>query len=158
MALLFALEYAPFFAIGVLFYNSRRRAWQGVEFLLLFAAFSVMFLISQLEGLLVAVTSTFLLWAAISGHLSFLTNRITLWLGSISYALYLTHRNIGYELLPLFHERGVGVLASVVTVSVVVIGLAALVTAVIEKPALRSLRRFSKSERLRRARGQYNHT
>lgn len=139
-SILLALDYAPFFAIGILFYEGRGRLWRPIELGLFAAALLVEYLIASWEGLAVAVISSILVFAAMKGILNFATNRITLWLGTISYSLYLIHRNIAYNLLPWLHEHGFGPLTSITITTVGILALAASVTFWVEKPASRKIR------------------
>jgi peptidoglycan/LPS O-acetylase OafA/YrhL len=147
LALLFALDYAPYFAIGILFYNGRGRRWRPCEIGLLVVALVVEYGISSWEGVAVAVASSALVFAAISGYLEFMTSRFSLWLGAISYSLYLVHRNIGYGLLPRLHEHGFDPVSAIALTTLLAVGLAAGVTFWVERPASRLLRsRFKKMD------------
>lgn len=148
LALLFALDYAPFFAIGILFYNGRGRRWRAIEFGLLAVALVIEYMIASWEGLAVAVVSTTLVFAAISGKLKFITCRFTLWLGTISYSLYLVHRNIAYNVLPWLHDHGLGPVIGIALTTLLVVGLAAGVTFWIERPASQLIRSHTKQKLL----------
>lgn len=139
-ALLFALDYAPYFVIGILFYRAHDKGWRAPEFSILAAALVVEFMIASWEGLFVAIVSTSLVYAALAGHLKFINGRVTLWLGAISYSLYLGHRNIGYDLLPWLHDHGLGPVPAIAVTTLIVIGLASAVTFWVERPSSRFIR------------------
>lgn len=141
-ALLFALDYAPYFAIGILFYKGYGRCWRPVELVLLAVAVLVEFILASWEGLAVITASSALVFAATSGFLGFITGRYTLWLGAISYSLYLVHRNIGYDLLPALKDHGFGPVISITITTIVVVGLACIVTYWVERPASRLIRAY----------------
>jgi len=141
-ALLLALDYAPYFAIGILFYIGRNRRWQPSEFALLAVAFVVEYMIASWEGLAVAVSSSILVFAAVSDYLRLITCRFTLWLGAISYSLYLVHRNIGYELLRWLSKLGFDPVTGIVVTIIIIVGLAAGATFWVERPASRLIRSF----------------
>lgn len=145
LAIFLALDYAAYFSIGILFYNTRGRQWTPAEFTILIAALVTEYLVASWEGLAVAVVSTTLVYAALSGYLKILTNRFTLWLGAISYSLYLIHRNIGYKLLPWFHDLGLDVFAAISVTTLLILGLAAAITFWVERPASRLIRSKMKS-------------
>lgn len=140
ISLLMALEYAPYFVIGILFYHGRGRRWRLSEFGLLAASLAVEYLIASWEGLAVAVASSLLVLAATLGLLRVFTCRFTLWLGTISYSLYLIHRNIAYNMLPWLHGHGLGPVTGLTITTLVVVGLAAGVTYWVERPASRMIR------------------
>lgn len=139
-ALLFALDFAPFFVLGILLFNSRNRKWRPAEIGLVFLCYAVEFLIGGIEGVAVALAASALMLAALSGKLTLLTGRATLWLGAISYSLYLIHRNVGYNVLRWLNEAGFGPTASIAATVVLVVCLAACVTFLVEIPASRFLR------------------
>ena len=140
-ALLFALDYAAYFALGILTYNALGRAWLPAERALAVAALVVAWLVWSVEGLVVATVSFGLIVLAVRGGLDVLTNRVTLWFGAISYTLYLTHRNTGYEILPLLHGQGMHPLPAILITAAIVIAIAGLITRLVEIPASRWMRR-----------------
>lgn len=68
------------------------------------------------------------------------------WLGAVSYTLYLLHENIGWGIILQLEHKGISSNLSVLIAIAVVLGMASLLTSLIEKPAMRELR-----ERYRRA-------
>lgn len=96
-ALLFSLDYAAYFVIGLMSFAASRHGWSAGRIALILIAIAVESFMFRVEGALTACVVAFLLIAAVNGYLSLLVSRVTLWLGAISYSLYLTHRNLGYS-------------------------------------------------------------
>ena len=140
LSVLFAFDYAPFFAFGILFYKARGRRWTSADVGLLVMTLVVQFLIASWQGVTALAISAMLVFAGLSGYLRFLTNKLTLWLGAISYSLYLIHRNIAYNILPWLHEQGFGPIAGIAVTVIGMLGLAAAVTFLVERPASRRMR------------------
>ncbi|MEZ5560433.1 MAG: acyltransferase [Pseudomonadales bacterium] len=139
-AIFTAADYAPYFAIGILFYRAHGRRWNAWEGAIVALALMVEFLIAGWEGLAVGAGVLALMYLAVSGHLSFMVGRVTLWLGSISYALYLIHRNIGYHVLQWLGDHHMDPVSAIVLTTAGALLLATLVTQCVERPASRFLR------------------
>jgi peptidoglycan/LPS O-acetylase OafA/YrhL len=140
IARLFALDYAPFFAMGVSFFDLTARGNRGLRALLIPAAIGTEFLISGWEGTAVASVIAGLFFLAVTGRLRFLTSRLTLWLGAISYSLYLIHRNLGLAAIGWMLSRQVPVSVAVAVTVLGALGLATLLTYGVERPALAWIR------------------
>jgi peptidoglycan/LPS O-acetylase OafA/YrhL len=139
-ALLFAADYAPYFVVGIVFYDALRHGWRRSSTGLLVLAFATQFFLEGLEGTVVIALATSIFAAAVYGHLRFMVNRLTLYLGTISFSLYLVHRNLGYSALDWMHAQGVHVGIAVPITMLGAIILAALLTSGIEQPALKRIR------------------
>lgn len=140
LAILFALDFAPYFAFGILFYDTLRRSWSRSAAAIFLLAFGAEFLLAGWSGVIVALAVTLLFFAALQGYLAVLVCKPTLWLGAISYSLYLVHRNVGYQALDWLHAQRVNVwMAVTVTIASALI-LASLCTYLIEQPAMRWMR------------------
>jgi peptidoglycan/LPS O-acetylase OafA/YrhL len=139
-ALLLALDFSPFFAIGIVLYDVTKHGWSASRIGLIAFAMIAEFVIAGWTGLGVAVVVAGLVGLAIHGHLRFLVSKGTLWLGSISYSLYLIHRNLGYDLLSWLHAHGLGPGVAVPLTILGALGLATVTTHAIEKPAMRQIR------------------
>jgi peptidoglycan/LPS O-acetylase OafA/YrhL len=140
LALLFALDFAPYFSIGIVFFDAMKWGWSQRRRAVIAFALVTQGLIGGWVAFLIAVAITAIVWLALSGRLSFLVGRVMLWLGAISYALYLSHRNLGYHLLDWLHTQNVdGMLATPVVIAFA-LTLATLITYVVERPALRAIR------------------
>lgn len=139
-SLLLALDFAPYFAIGILYYHASRSGWSSWSLGLLLLAFLVQWIIGGGSGLAVALIIAALVGLAVHGRLSFLVNPVTMWLGAISYALFLVHRNLGYHVLDWMHTVGMRPEAAV---PITILGAMALATALnrwIERPAATAIR------------------
>jgi peptidoglycan/LPS O-acetylase OafA/YrhL len=95
LALLFALDFAPYFALGVVFFDAMKHSWSPSRVGLIGLAIVAEFLLRSWTGVSVAAVILLLFFSATHGYLRFLVSKLTLWLGAI-YSLYLIHRNLGY--------------------------------------------------------------
>lgn len=147
-ALLFALDYSPFFSIGIVFYEVKKFGWNRTrEFALLLALITV-FVLDSWEGFIVAVVGGMLVWLGLNNYLRFLTGKLTLWLGAVSYSLYLTHRNLGYYGLTWMHERGMGESTSIAAMVMLILLVSTAITYGAERPLMRRIRHtYSKHKR-----------
>lgn len=139
-AVWFVLDYAPYFSIGILFYDIRKSGWSRASAALLALAVLAKWLTAGWPATLVAVGVAALVWLAVRGRLSFLVSRATLGLGAISYSLYVIHRNLGYRALDWLHAHGVGGNVASAVVVAGALGAATLMTYGIERPALAAIR------------------
>jgi len=140
-AMLLALDYAPFFSIGILYYEASRKGWSYSLIALIAAALAVQAVIAGWTGLIVAAVVTTLVGLALHGHLRILVTRPTLALGAISYCLYLVHRNLGYHMLDALHVQGWRPAIAVPTVIGAAVAIATLLTYCVERPISRRIRK-----------------
>lgn len=141
------LDYIHLFAIGMIFYDVRRsgRKWTPGHLALLAAALSMTFWVSPLTEALCITALAALFYAATTNRLPVLSSRPLLWLGSISYSLYLTHQSLGIIALHWFDAHGWEPHLAVLIVTAASLGFAAVLSAMVEYPAMRWLRaRFRK--------------
>ncbi len=139
-AMLFAVDYAPFFAIGILFFDASKVGWSKKSTALLAAVVATATILKGVEGFVVASIIVTLFALAMRERLTFLVSKVTLWLGTISFAVYLTHRNLGYNLMDYLHHQGVGPIMGVTITIISVLVLATALTYWIEKPVLAGIR------------------
>jgi peptidoglycan/LPS O-acetylase OafA/YrhL len=140
LALLFAFDYSPYFALGIVFYSVSKKGWSPPKGALVLLALATEYLIRGWPGIVVASVVVVLFVLAIRGSLRFMVSPVTLWLGSISYSLYLIHRNLGYNCLTWLHGKGLGPLVAVPIVIAGALAIATAVTFTVEKPAMRRIR------------------
>jgi peptidoglycan/LPS O-acetylase OafA/YrhL len=139
---LLLVDYAPYFVIGLGAYNLyRRREGARFDLLLMAAATVVASLASVIEGI-AAVAATLVFCAAARGGLRWLANGPLIFFGTISYTLYLVHQNVGYIVIRALTSRGVPATAAIAAAFACAVCLAAALTWLIEKPALRLIRDF----------------
>jgi peptidoglycan/LPS O-acetylase OafA/YrhL len=139
-AKLFAFDYAPYFAIGMVLFDVTKHGWSGARIALIGFAIVTETLIAHWRGLLVALACAALFVLAVSGRLRFLVWRPTLWLGAISYSLYLVHRNLGYKALDWLHAHGIDVTIAVPLTIAGALVLATLFAYGVERPASSAIR------------------
>lgn len=150
-ARLLILEYAPFFALGVVFYRLYRRqgapAW---NYALAAAAYGLIVLKWPLNVSLMIGAAAFVLWKVGRGGLSFLRFPPLVFVGTISYSLYLVHQNIGHAIMVALARDGWGPGVRIAVATVVSVAIAVGITFFIEQPALQHIRRRYKAHRARR--------
>jgi peptidoglycan/LPS O-acetylase OafA/YrhL len=152
LALLLALDYSPYFGLGIVFFDATKHGWSAAKAGVIVLAMVTEFLIAGWVGLCVAAIVAVLFVLAIRGNLRFLVSKLTLWLGAISYALYLIHRNLGYESLDWLHKHHVGPAVAVSLTTFGALAIATLVTYGVEKPALLHIRSWYYKWKARRTR------
>jgi peptidoglycan/LPS O-acetylase OafA/YrhL len=137
---LLLLDHGHFFAAGIAMYGlwRGRAAWIGGTTLVVCAA-SIL-LSYPWPYALVCLGFILLFLLALQGHLRWLATEPLLWLGRISYSLYICHEAIGWRVLWGLDGAGLPHLASSAVALAVVLGLADLITRLVEQPAMRGLR------------------
>jgi peptidoglycan/LPS O-acetylase OafA/YrhL len=142
---LLIVRFIPFFAAGVLMYRVYQRcdkAWVSGA-LLAACVLGVWSLWSWVEAAVLTVCIG-LFFLFIFGKLRMLAHRSFVFLGTVSYTLYLLHQSIGFILIAHLEAAGVPPLVSVAATSVVMLGLASVLTFTVEKPARRAIRQAYK--------------
>ncbi len=139
---LLILEYAPFFATGILFYRIHRR--QGTDawnYGLICAALAMIFLNWPLLVALMIAAACGVLWKLDHGGIALLRFRPLVFFGTISYSLYLVHQKIGHAVMIELLRRGWKPLPRVAAATLVAVLLASAMTFLVEQPALQAIRR-----------------
>ncbi|MEO0406618.1 MAG: acyltransferase, partial [Cyanobacteria bacterium P01_A01_bin.135] len=129
------LPYAHLFVMGIVFYRLRQQGSSWLRYGLLAASLAYHLSVAPEPDKLVAVLlfmGAFFLINA--GRLEAISVPPLLWLGAISYPLYLLHQNIGYIVIRALEGWGVLPAVSVGVATGVAIALAAVVTAMVERP------------------------
>lgn len=140
LALWFDFDYAPFFAMGIVFFDALRRGWSARGAVLIGLAIAVEGLIGGTRGIEVAGIIAALFLGATWDWNRLSVPRPLLWLGGISYSFYLIHRNLGYEALDWLMARGLPAGAAVPLTLAGAVALAAAFCFGVERPALAALR------------------
>ncbi len=142
VSLLLAFPYAQFFTAGIVFYLASVEGYTRGRVGLLAACLAVCPIVlpgHAATGFAVVFFVTFHL--AISGRLRRYAVRPLVWLGTISYPLYLLHQDLGYRAIQAMLERGLPPLVIVPVTAAGAIALAAAVSAAVERPGTRAIRR-----------------
>ncbi|GGJ40170.1 acyltransferase family protein [Neoroseomonas lacus] len=79
------------------------------------------------------------------GYLTWLGAPVFVWLGGISYTLHLLHENIGWTVIGRLEGAGIPANLAILAAIATSVGLAALVTYLVERPAMRWIRGFYRS-------------
>lgn len=145
---LLIVRYIPYFAIGILFYRIRSRP-QGrhVDIGLIGLCLVAIALAFKPIYAEVAVVCTAIFALFVAGLLGGLRWAPFAFLGTISYSLYLLHQAIGFSLIWHLENKGVPAGMAALGVAVLVTGLAIALTYLVERPAMRAIRRAWKKRR-----------
>lgn len=141
-ARLLILEFAPFFALGIVLYRLYRR--QGApagNYALGAAAFALVLAKWPFTVSLLIAGACAVLWQVGRGGLPVLQWRPLVFFGTISYSLYLVHQKIGHAVLVGLADAGWNPPARIAAATLLAVGLAAAITFFVEQPALREIRR-----------------
>ena len=151
-ARLLILEYAPFFALGILLYRRYSGQARGAPdyAVLAFAALLVVLRWPPAVSAMIAGACA-VLWKVGHGGCGFLHFRPLVFLGTISYSLYLVHQKIGHAVLAELARRGWTPLPRVAAATLIAVLLAGAITFLVEQPAMREIRRRYRRRREREA-------
>lgn len=139
-ALFFDFDYAPFFAMGIVFFDGLRRGWNPRGAVLLGLCVGLEGFIAGAPGLAVAGIIAVLFFVSTSDRIRLPVPRPLLWMGGISYSFYLIHRNLGYLCLDGLMALGWPAGAAVPMVLAGAVALAAAFCYGVERPALAAAR------------------
>jgi peptidoglycan/LPS O-acetylase OafA/YrhL len=143
------LNFIAWFALGVMVYRLTRRPKNPTPTLDLIVVACAIALLTCVHSWWIgalALALTALLWGAASGHLPWLGNRLLLGLGTISYTLYLVHENIGWAVMRRLQASGWSSNASILIAVMLSLVLAALLTWLVERPAMAWIRKRYKQQ------------
>jgi len=147
------LEHIPFFSLGILFYRlHKERGAQGrrENHLLIAASIGVIASTQPVAYLTVALLCTGVFYLFIHSRLRWLQSAPFTFLGAISYSLYLLHQVIGFDIIwHLEHDAHWSSTAAIFVAMAVTVGLATMVTYLVERPAMRWIRERWKRSRMR---------
>jgi peptidoglycan/LPS O-acetylase OafA/YrhL len=137
-------EFAHLFAAGIIFYRLKTVGNSAVRHLLIAACMAAQFVVHGWEGLALAAPAFGLFYLFIWGRLSLITLTPLVYLGTISYALYLTHENIGFVVIRKLYTVTSEPIVILAVPIAVALGLASLLTFLVERPAMKAIRSFYK--------------
>lgn len=145
---LLLLEFAPFFAIGILCYRLYRgQGSAALNHALIGSALAVVALTQAPAVTVMIGAGTFVLWKVGRGGLPLLRLPLLVFLGTISYPLYLVHQKVGHAALFALAQHGWHPLARIAAATGLAIALATAMTFLVERPAMRAIRRRYKARR-----------
>ncbi len=153
--LLLALEWAPLFCAGILFYRIRCLGLTRQRYLMLWWCHLLTLARatdpSQLRPdsggpevwvIALLITAFFgLFWCVVARRWTVRGSALTIWVGALTYPVYLIHQNLSYMLLEVLRPFEPSLLLRLVLVLAGVLVLSVLVHCVIERPMGRWLRR-----------------
>ncbi len=141
---LLLLPYIGMFSIGIVAYRAMSRGGpDGLDLAIwaLAVAVEACWGASPQGAASACLLTIGVFWLFLSRRLGWLAWRPLAVLGGLSYTLYLLHQNIGYVLIRESQARGASASASLTLALACSLGLAAVVTYGVERPALRAIRR-----------------
>jgi peptidoglycan/LPS O-acetylase OafA/YrhL len=150
------LRHVEFFVAGITFYRISTKGLTSGRVLLLLGALAAVGWIDGrevngvaavgwtdgLQRMSIAAVLVAIFALAVFGKLRLSVSPVTLWLGTISYSLYLCHRNLGFSTLNQLHAARIPVWITFTLTLAGALILGTLLTYVVERPALRTLRRW----------------
>lgn len=138
---LLILRHIPFFALGILFYRLWTRPSERMLNLCFIAtSLATIGFAYQPVFLLVACVCCVVFGLFVLGALRWLARAPFVFLGAISYSLYLLHQVIGFALIHWLEHRGMSSSVAIGVAVLLVLALAAALTFLVERPALRWIR------------------
>lgn len=147
----FLLEYVNLFSAGILFFEIWSKRGNIVSWvLLLWCLFNVPFIPfrefpcqpPQSWGVCATLAIFVIFWMAINSKITWMVSRVTLYLGAISYSLYLIHDEVGRAVMKRLSDMGYSPHATFMVALALSMILATLITYLVEKPAMKFLRRL----------------
>jgi peptidoglycan/LPS O-acetylase OafA/YrhL len=136
------LPHIPLFGLGILFFRVHAKEGRlALNLAAMAACLAAIAVEGGLEGLLAALVGCALFGALVRGRLGLLRLKAPVFLGTISYSLYLLHQHIGYIVLRGLYREGFSPVAAIPLAIAVAICAAAMLTFLVEKPAMRAIRR-----------------
>lgn len=140
--LVLLLDFAHLFIAGILTYKVWRDGFSVPRVgLLLGCVLTHWYLYDFANAILISMFLS-LVMSASQGWIHWIAIRPLIFLGTISYSLYLVHQNIGYVILRASYSLGLNPYLGMFVATVVVLGVATLITFNVEKPAMRTVRQW----------------
>jgi peptidoglycan/LPS O-acetylase OafA/YrhL len=136
----FVLRYAELFVAGIVFYEiyvGGINITRGALLILCLVVHIIEYGVANTQSALVMFA---LVAIAVSGRARLLCVRPLIWLGTISYTLYLTHQMIGFAIIRTLAEYKFPSALAVPTTIIIVLGIASMITYLIEQPGMRYIR------------------
>ncbi len=131
------LKFAPLFIAGICFYRLWGRRDVAADRWLLAACTAALFIVYPVIVSLVMTVVFGLFVLMVAGRLGWIVNAPLRYLGTISYALYLTHQMIGYQIMSV--SPGPPALRVAFAIAIA-LGLASVMTFLVERPAREAIR------------------
>jgi len=148
LAIMLLLDFAQLFVAGAIYYLVSRDGWSFFRVAILLTCLGFQYLATDLGATLAMALFMLVFALSISGRLAPIAIRPLVYLGTVSYSLYLVHQNIGYVALRWLYGQGVHPYLGILLAMLTVLGIASLITFLIEKPALHWIRARYKNYRM----------
>ncbi|MEP7245942.1 MAG: acyltransferase [Gammaproteobacteria bacterium] len=136
------LDFGNLFIAGIMFCSVRIGAGTRAGTAIIVGCLMFDYLFHDTTAFRLSLVFFGTLWLLSTRRLEWLAAKPLDFLGSISYTLYLLHQDIGYVVMREAYRRGVASPVEAMALAVAVsMGLATLVSAVVERPAMRGARK-----------------
>ncbi len=137
---LLIMPYLPFFIAGICFFKMANNLATKATYIVLVLMLLSTLVLLPLRDFPLNFLFFIAFYGAINGHLSFLNARPLIFLGAISYSWYLLHQNIGYVVIYQLQAANINIYWAIAAALLISIGLAAMLTYLIERPIMRWIR------------------
>lgn len=141
----FVLKYCNFFVAGISFYKIYTGESSKLTYFTIFACLFLSTVLNDHNNIYVISGSFLMFYLVVLGRATWLKIPPLVFLGGISYALYLVHQNIGYLVIRGILDLGMSMYTGVAAAIILSVLLATIITYLVEKPAIRLIRRTYKT-------------
>jgi peptidoglycan/LPS O-acetylase OafA/YrhL len=141
------LRFDQLFLLGMVLYESRRRGWRALDFVLIGLCLVCEVLVDGGVTLAVVIGLFGLAWMAVQTSVLARPPRVLIYLGTTSYAMYLLHQNIGYVVIGHLYRHGAGRVSALVIALAAMVVYASAFTFGFERPVNQGIRRWWKARR-----------
>lgn len=138
----FLLDFIGLFAAGICFYRIKSGTGNQLSYLVIIMSIISAFLAYPVVFALLICALYLLFYLTISGKVNVLASKPFVFLGTISYSFYLIHQNIGYSIINIGYQLNVAPYIGIGSAFAVAFLTAIALTFLIEKPAMRYLRKL----------------
>lgn len=139
---IFLLDYIGLFAAGICFYRIKSGSGNRLSYAVIAASITSAFVAYPVKFAVLITGWHLLFYLAVSGRLNLLASKPFVFMGTISYSFYLIHQNIGYTIINWGYQLKVFPFISIAIAFALTISLAIALTFLIEKPAMKYLRKL----------------
>lgn len=139
------LDYIGLFAAGICFYRIKSGSGSWLSYLVIALSLISAFVAYKLEFALIISSLYAIFYLAISDKLTLLASKPFIFMGTISYSFYLVHQNIGYAIINHAYQFKWSPYLGIACAFAIAFCLAIALTFLVEKPAMRYLRKIDLS-------------
>lgn len=141
------LNHGQLFFAGVIFYKMRLSGITLRRNLLIALCLLAQAIVADGSAFIATSLSITIFYLLVVGRLRWLNQPVFVYLGTISYSLYLIHQYIGYMMMRYLYSFLLPPLVVISVTLLLVIGLASMISFLIEQPILRWTRNYIRQQR-----------